>query len=233
MTEKEFENLKVGDKVWYRRPSADCKTTEVVCREVRQKSENRVLVDCLTHNCHCGGTWRYWHEGSLTKSEEWEEELRGCEENAKYAEMDLVGYKKSLAHAKSELAKARAEKEVKQKDRFFVDFNDGVVREQANGIIPQHVEPHLCGLFSSLQEAYVALADYHKRKYEEALVNSGNARFVISCGNKICLVQDLEKAEGNMVWVSHCDGFSLYVPKENVFSTRQEAEAELKRRLRS
>lgn len=55
------------------------------------------------------------------------------------------------------------------KDRFFVDFNDGVVREQANGIIPQHVEPHLCGLFSSLQEAYEALAKYHMGKYEEAL----------------------------------------------------------------
>lgn len=227
MTLKEFENLKVGDKVWlitdwFNKCNEGMKAVEL---EVKGKDEDEQIIQFL-------GVCFNAVSCSLTKSEAWEKAIKRFDEALKSQEQEVEKDRKALDRYKEELAKARAE-EGKQKDRFFVDFNDDVVREQANGIIPQHVEPHLCGLFSSLQEAYVALADYHKRKYEEALVNSGKARFVISCGNKICLVQNLEKAEGNMVWVSLCDGFLLYVPKENVFSTRQEAEAELKRRLGS
>lgn len=228
MTEKEFENLKVGDKVWIitdwlNKSNEGMKAVEIAVSEKDDEAETIKFIGGAFNRDFC----------FLTKAEALEREIASFESSLEYREQDLKKDRQELVRYKAELAKARAEEEVKQKYRFFVDFNDGVVREQANGIIPQHVEPHLCGLFSSLQEAYEALANYYKGKYEEALVKSGKARFVIRCGDKICLVQDVEKAEGNMVWVSDCDGFSLYVPKENVFSTRQEAEAELKRRLRS
>ena len=237
MTEKEFENLKVGDKVWYRRPSADFKTTEVVCREVRQKSENRVLVDCLTHNCHCGGTWRYWHEGSLTKSEEWEEELRGCEENAKYAEMDLVGYKKSLAHAKSELAKAKEEEE-RAKKVWFVDFRDDDVkcfdkehweRSIESAYFKNKSYVKIC---DTEQEAYEAFSKHLEIKLFKALEKCGY-KFAICCDKNIAVVK-IDTVNDEFLWGHYYPRLSYgSIRKTNVFDTLEEAEAELERRLRS
>lgn len=176
MTEKEFENLKVGDKVWYRRPSADYKTTEVVCREIRRKKENpifgtkEVFIDCLHHDCHCDGVWRNWYEGSLTKSEEWQKDIECYEGRIKECELDLDGYKKHLAHARIELAKAKAEEVV-----WTVDFDEGEVVRSTKRRWEGSAEYYEWSLGSprykpceAEHEAYAALAKYHYKKANEA-----------------------------------------------------------------
>ncbi len=136
-----------------------------------------------------------------------------------------------LERYKAGLAKARAE-EGKQQDRFFVDFNDGVVREQANGIIPPRVEPHLCGLYSTETEAYDALAKYYKGKYEEALSKATKVMYFVSRSDNILMLHDCQPTSliaGGICGYDY-NGYEQTLHSDYLFTTRKEAEAELEKR---
>jgi len=236
MTEKEFENLKVGDKVWYRRPSADHKTTEVVCREVRQKNARpifgvqSVFVDCLQHDCHCDGVWKNWYEGSLTQSEEWQKEVEGYETRVKESKMDLVGYKKHLAHAKTELAKAKEEETA-----WVVDFDEGAVIASDKKTWDWHAEhgfplgERRHWFYHTEREAYEALAKFYERKLFKALEKCGY-KFAI-CYDKYIAVVKTDKDKDEFLWCYYYPERSYgSVRKTNIFDTLEEAEAELERR---
>ena len=216
MTEKEFENLKVGDKVWVGVDwfSDNPKKDEITSFKVEGKEWGEETIGSVVF---CGGISIKRHRCFLTKTEAWEYKVK-CYEDF------LDNHRKALDRYKAELAKAKEE----EKKAAWVVLGDCAVQISADdSMYDNYIK------YETKQKAYEAIANYYKDKYEEALVKSGKARFVILCGDKICLVQGVEKGEGNMVWVYDCDGFSLYVPKENVFPTRQEAEAELERRKKN
>lgn len=219
MTEKEFEHLKVGDKVWSVTNIWIEGKALYEMRVVGKRSDLGYIETSWLDGSHKTNFFRL--DCHTSKAKALEAVIACCEAHIKDKENDIAYEKKEVDRYKAELAKAKEEEEV----CWITD--SGEVRKVRKPDYPCYIH------YATEREAYEALAEYYKGKYEEALVKSGKARFVIRCGDKICLVQDVEKAEGNMVWVSDCDGFSLYVPKENVFSTRQEAEAELERRRRN
>lgn len=108
MTEKEFEQLKVGDKVWTISDwySVDFKPyhMEVECLDFVGKT---IIAKCefgsgfclAVSNCH------------LTKSEAWEARIKEREDWIKDKEEDLGKEKKILETFKAELAKAKEEEE--------------------------------------------------------------------------------------------------------------------------
>lgn len=212
MTEKEFEQLKVGDKVWIFLSKP--KETFVIAK---QKDIGSGILSVKVYNGGFQPTYCAEYV-FLTKSEALEAEIKHEEKIVENNERGIAKAKERIDRYKEELAKAKEEEE----SCWITD--SGEVRKVRKSDYPCYIH------YATEREAYEALAKFYKGKYEEALIKSGKARFVIRCGDKICLVQDVEKDEGNMVWVSDCDGFSLYVPKENVFPTRQEAETELERR---
>ena len=176
MKDREFENLKPGDRVFYVTNWWDgteeykAYELEVKGKKTEKDGQKIVLTYCESgdKNCRCGGHNLDAGGVGLTKAEAWKAEIELVEGRIKRKEAEIAEDRECLDRYKAELAKARAE-EGKEKVKWFVDFNNGVVLEQVNGITQRIVEPHLCGLYSTETEAYWELAKYYSKKTSEAI----------------------------------------------------------------
>jgi hypothetical protein len=203
---------------------------EVKGKKTEKDGQKIVLTYCESgdKNCRCGGHNLDAGGVGLTKAEAWKAEIELVEGRIKRKEAEIAEDRECLDRYKAELAKAKEEEEEKKVwiVRLFVGDVYKASREEGDRVFG--VDGYSC--HKTKQEAYSALAEYYKGKYEEALVKSGKAKFAIRCGDKISLVQDVEKDDKNRVWASDFDGFLVCLTEENVFNTRQEAEAEVKKR---
>lgn len=163
MTEKEFENLKVGDKVWI---ITDWVSTigegmKALQMEVAGKEEDK-------HNIQCIGCSLVSDHCYLTKAEAWEAEVKECEKAVKAEEEYLSKKQATLTALKSELAKA------KEEEVWTVDFDKGTVVRSTKRRWEGSAENYEWSLGSprykpcdTEREAYEALAKFYLEKYYE------------------------------------------------------------------
>lgn len=218
MTEKEFENLKVGDKVWI---ITDWLGTigegmKAHQKEVAGKDEDKHEIQCIGCSLVSGHCY-------LSKAEAWEAEVKEYENAVKAEEEYLAKKRQTLERYKSELAKA---KEEENQPSWFVDFDSGEVFLTwiQDGDDTRNV-------FPTKQDAYEALAKHYKGKYEEALSKAGKINWVVVGKHdpKIYAIFNAKVEDGLLAGVDY-DGYRFCpVCHNGLFSSRQEAEAQLKR----
>ena len=164
MTEKEFEQLKVGDKVWIATDWFNEKHDyyQAVRLEVKDKEygdENNGSV------VHCEGfSLRRW-ECFLKKSEAWEALIKRCETHIKDKEDDIAYEKKAVEHYKAELAMAKREEKVS-----WVIVCDHVYRAVPSYAFRNYPQ------YATEREAYEALAKSHLEKYYQAMRKAEEAK---------------------------------------------------------
>jgi hypothetical protein len=224
MTEKEFENLKVGDKVWIYHG--------FLCEAVVVSKQ----ADCVEFKADslAPTKFNYKYVG-ITKSQALEGEIELQEKYVDVAEIELGQKQATLSALKSELAKAKEEEE-RAKKVWFVDFRDDSVKpldkehwersiEQAYFKNKSYVK--IC---DTEQEAYEAFSKHLERKLFKALEKCGY-KFAIPWESKyICVVfieEEKDDRWGVFYYPSHSHG---YVRKQDTYDTLEEAEAELERR---
>ena len=211
MTEKEFENLKIGDEVWVGVDwfSDNPKKDEITSFKVEGKEWGEEATGSVVF---CGGVSIKRHRCFLTKTEAWEYKVKCYEEF-------LVNHKKALARYKAELSKAKEEEEV----CWITDSGD--VRKVRKSDYPCYIH------YATEREAYEALAKFYKGKYEEALGKAGEIGYTIFSGTepRILTVFNPTMEDGYPVGVDY-DGCRFAPVCSGWFNTRQEAEAELERR---
>lgn len=219
MTEKEFENLKVGDKVWI---ITDWLGTigegmKAHQKEVAGKDEDKHDIQCI--GCSLVSDHCY-----LSKAEAWEAEVKEYENAVKAEEEYLAKKRQTLERYKSELAKAKEEEEKAKKIKpYYVTYLTGKVEKYPFVLDGYEYTTHF-----TEQEAYEALAEYYKRKLFKTLEKCGY-KFAICCDKNIAVVK-IDKDRGDIWWCYYYPHLSYgSVRKTNVFDTLEEAEAQLKR----
>lgn len=224
MTEKEFEQLKVGDKVWYLTDLwsyTETKPYELLVVG-KQNGCSYITTSWLdgTHVMNFS-----WLKSYLTKAEALEASIERCEARIKDKEDDIAYEKKELDRYKVELAKAKEEEEEKAKKikPYYVTYLTGKVEKY-----PFVIEGYEYTTHFTEQEAYEALAEYYKRKLFKTLEKCGY-KFAICCDKNIAVVK-IDKDRGDIWWCYYYPHLSYgSVRKTNVFDTLEEAEAQLKR----
>lgn len=163
MTEKEFEQLKAGDKVWIYHGFL----SEAV---VVSKQENCVefKADSLLPT-----KFDYKFVG-ITKSQALEGEIELQEKYVKLAETELGQRQATLSALKDELAKAKKEEEEREKKVWTVDFEEGSVTCSEKWRWEGSAENYEWSLGSARykpceteHEAYIVLARHYEKKLAE------------------------------------------------------------------
>ena len=234
MTEREFENLKVGDKVWimmqvnhdgYRNYSdaeekeVGAKTTadNVTYNMIEIKEGGRLGACFFADRCF------------LTKKEALENEIKREERGIENNEKGIKRAKERLEHYKEELKKAE-EEEDKALKLWSVDFEEGFVFRFSKPTDPDHYPPSGCRVFSTREEAYEALAEHYKGKYEEALREAKKIAYTIFNQRIVTVFNPIEVGGCKIGLGLDYDGFNFaQIGGKSLFLTRQEAEAELKK----
>lgn len=166
MTEKEFEQLKAGDKVWivtdwFNETYGDYQATQlnVIGTESSEFGEDNLVIYAK------GRAFRYC-DCYLTKSEAWQNEIETMEAIIKAEEKELNEKREKLDRYKSELAKAREEEAVV----WVADFLEGKVVRSPKRRWEGSAENYewslgspRYGVFSTRQEAE---AELERRKEE-------------------------------------------------------------------
>ena len=147
MTEKEFENLKVGDKVWIYHG--------FLCEAVVVSKQ----ADCVEFKADslAPTKFNYKYVG-ITKSQALEGEIELQEKYVDVAEIELGQKQATLSALKTELAKAKEEEKV-----AWVIVCDNVYRAFPSDAFRNYPQ------FPTERKAYEALAKSHLEKYYEAL----------------------------------------------------------------
>lgn len=161
MTEKEFEQLKVGDKVWiitdwFNGTYGDYQATqlEVKGTECSEFGEDKLVIYAK------GRAFRYC-DCYLTKSEAWQNEIETMEAIIKAEEDELNEKREKLDRYKAELAKAKEEE--RRKEWWYVSY-----KEQTVAKLPLAMDSDAeAEIFETEREAYEALAKYYLEKYYE------------------------------------------------------------------
>lgn len=160
MTEKEFENLKVGDKVfcianWWD-GTEEHKAYEL---EVKGKEESKGIVNTYCERgkekCSCAGHCLSRYSVFLTKTEAWEDCIKSKEEAIERLENQKAGEQRMLDRYRAGLAKAKEEE-----DTCWIT-DSGEVRKVRKSDYPCYIH------YATDHEAYIALARYYEAKLVE------------------------------------------------------------------
>lgn len=220
MTEQQFENLKVGDKVWIFLDKP--KKTFVIAKQ-KDIGSGFLSVQVDNGGFHPTYVAEYVF---LTKSEAWEHQIKIKEELVGRLENQKAGEERLLDQYKTELAKAEEEEEEEKAKKikpYYVTYLTGKVEKYPFVIDGYEYTTHF-----TEQEAYEALAEYYKRKLFKTLEKCGY-KFAICCDKNIAVVK-IDKDRGDIWWCYYYPHLSYgSVRKTNVFDTLDEAEAQLKR----
>lgn len=226
MTDKEFEALKIGDKVWTTRyKDFKTRTSEAVCRivrDIKRKPYGEILVDCYEPGCTCGGIWVRPQAQFLTKAEAWDRECQ--EEKILLVRLEGQWHEHQEALKRAELERSKAVEEGDGKKWYAMYKTDKVVYNPGL-FYDKDYSRH-----DTEREAWEAIAERHIQKYEEALVNSGSdVRYYVSVARRVVMLRDCEVTKTGGVRGFNYDGNLYYASPGKAFKTRLEAEDELKR----
>lgn len=233
MTEKEFEQLEIGDRVWSVTNIWPEGKGLYEMKVVGKRIDLRYIETSWLDGSHKTNFFRL--DCQTSKAKALEAVIARCEAHIKDKENDIACEKKEVDRYKAELAKAKEEEDKEQKV-WIVDFEEGSVICSAKGRWE-----HSCECYeyeagsdrykpcSTEQEAYEALADYYKGKFEEALKKACDVRYFVINGRVITLHDCY--CDGNFYGYDYDGRPHCSVHKErDIFNTRREAELELERR---
>ena len=166
MTDKEFNNLKPGDKVWIitdwlNKSNEGMKAVQIEVSAKDNEAETIKFIGGAFNRDFC----------FLTKAEAWEREIASFETHLEYREEGLKRDRQELERYKSELAKAKEEEEVYV---WVVDFDEGRVDRSTKRRWEGSVENYEWSSGSprykpceTEREAYESLAKYYLEKFYE------------------------------------------------------------------
>lgn len=225
MTEYEFRNLNIGDEIWVVKDYSESLVVKGLVSGISidgfAYKSVYIKGDPSSHKyCNVFKTEVEAYKNCLDKNEWF---LKQANHNLEEL---------TIKRDKSRVALVRAKKRAEEtKWKWIVKYSNGIVFEGMK-INWQIYDTNDYSIHDTKQEAYEALAEYYKGKYEETLAKAGKINWVI-VGNfkqKIYTVFNAKVEDGVLVGVDY-DGYR-YNPicQNGSFNSRQEAEAELKRR---
>ena len=220
MTLEEVRQLKVGDIVWMLCLDEE-PGTAVKCEVTKPANDCDVVTIKCVGRPDCKGHYPWHGDISKTETEVYEKAISRAESSIESSEDSIKTEKDNITQKKADIETLKAKLE-EAKGKLVWITNCGEV---------QQVSSEDTGYanfikYATKQEAYEALAEYYKGKYEEALVKSG--RYSWAVGN------NSETGEPKIFAAMNNGGEPKgYLEDVARCSSRQEAEAELERRKKN
>ena len=205
MNDREFKNLKPGDRVFYVTNWWDgteeykAYELEVKGKKTEKDGQKIVLTYCESgdKNCRCGGHNLDAGGVGLTKAEAWKAEIELVEERIKNKQDEICEEKELLYHHKIELAKAKEEEE-----SGWVIINEHIYKAFPSDLYRGFQK------YATEQEAYEALAEYYTKKAEEAWIKSGAKYYgtykMVALLNRIKPIKGSQMVHATCVWQRSC-----------------------------